>query len=528
MGRIIWSGLFCLAILCMGRSQQTATWPQIVQEVAIPSSKDGSMQPAMFFASKQATPQPLIVSLHTWSGDYRQYDPLIREVLERDYNYIHPDFRGANTQPEACGSPLVVPDIEDAIRYAIANGNVDTSEIHIVGLSGGGYATLLCYTRMKMTVKSYAAWVPISNLEDWYWETKSRALPYAAHILKATRSKGVLDAEEARSRSPFHDALTFDRAAKGRLYLYAGVHDGYTGSVPITHSLRMYNKLIEHIDGPASVHRIPESDMLELLSKRGYPEKDFGFIGGRKCHYAREFQNLSLHIFEGGHEQLDEFALSLLPIENQRQALPPWSILSIGASNEAATGSWAVQIRKQLLYGNLINYAIPGNTIGYDNLQNPRLNTLQNADSLIRLATATNDGKPFDFILIALGTNDCKAEFKEDIQMMEQNLKQLIRQIRASVLFDPARTRIVALTSPPIDHTLALSKYDGGDACVRRWNTTLKKLARTEYWLFVNTYDPLSKMSGVATYDGVHLTSEAQKLVAQKVVDSLLKAPKGN
>ncbi|MFA5326348.1 MAG: hypothetical protein WC384_01025 [Prolixibacteraceae bacterium] len=55
---------------------------------------------AVFYKTSQTAPQPLVVSLHTWSGDYTQEDPLAKEILLRDWNYIHPDFRGVNNKQQ--------------------------------------------------------------------------------------------------------------------------------------------------------------------------------------------------------------------------------------------------------------------------------------------------------------------------------------------------------------------------------------------------------------------------------------------
>src|SRR5690606_2644791 len=64
-------------------------------------------------------PRPLVVSLHTWSGDYRQKDTLIHFCIHRGFHYIHPNFRGPNQNPEAMGSDKVVSDIDDAIDYLL-------------------------------------------------------------------------------------------------------------------------------------------------------------------------------------------------------------------------------------------------------------------------------------------------------------------------------------------------------------------------------------------------------------------------
>jgi pimeloyl-ACP methyl ester carboxylesterase len=86
-------------------------------EVEIPSSMDATKQKLLFRASTRTEASPLIVSLHTWSGNYRQHDPLAAQCLALDWNYIRPDFRGPNYTPKACGSPQVISDIDDAIAY---------------------------------------------------------------------------------------------------------------------------------------------------------------------------------------------------------------------------------------------------------------------------------------------------------------------------------------------------------------------------------------------------------------------------
>ncbi len=185
-----------LTILCIpnGICQQNETWddtkskrwPTECKRVEIPSSADDAIQQAYFYKSNHVEKRPLIVSLHTWSGNFEQKDTLIWQCIEKGYHYIHPDFRGPNYTYEACGSPLVISDIDDAISYAINHARVDTENMHIIGTSGGGYATLLAYMNTDYQVKTFSAWVPISNLIDWYHESKGRKNKYARHIAMAT------------------------------------------------------------------------------------------------------------------------------------------------------------------------------------------------------------------------------------------------------------------------------------------------------------------------------------------------------
>lgn len=288
-------------------------WEKEFSVVDIPSSADGKIQKAYFYKSKQTTPQPLIVSLHTWSGNYKQEDALCKEILRCDYNFIHPDFRGPNNTPEACGSNLVISDIEDAIRYAVANGNVNPDEVHVIGASGGGYATLLAYMNITYPVKSFSAWVPISNLEDWYWESVGRNQRYAKHIMLATQSADSLNVAEARKRSPFYQVYKEDLRKNAHLTIYTGIHDGYKGSVPITQSINMYNKLVRESLPVGDWNLVPQEDIISLVIKRCIPVSSAPKtkIGNRVIHYMKQTPKISLIVFEGGHEQIVEKAIPL-------------------------------------------------------------------------------------------------------------------------------------------------------------------------------------------------------------------------
>src|SRR5690606_11465605 len=83
-------------------------FPDGFVRVEIRSSADNTIQPAIFYRSKALEKMPLIVSLHSWSNCYLNVDPHAKNIKEKDWNYIYPNFRGPNNRPEACGSLLVV------------------------------------------------------------------------------------------------------------------------------------------------------------------------------------------------------------------------------------------------------------------------------------------------------------------------------------------------------------------------------------------------------------------------------------
>jgi len=332
-------------------------WNSAFQKVEI-SSSDGKIQQAYLYSSQSKMRKPLIVSLHTWSGDYTQNDPLTSEILARDWNYIHPDFRGPNKTIESTGSKLVIADIEDAIQYALKNTNADPEDVHIVGVSGGGFATLAAYMNIRYPVKSFSAWAPISDLEAWYWESVGRKQKYAADIITALSADSVFNREEALLRSPLVQKFPQDLRKNARLYIYEGIHDGYNGSVPITHSINMYNRLVGELKyGFSSLDLImpkaandsslvSEKEIISLVTKRinpAYNKQEALF--GRNIYLSREYKNIRLTIFEGGHEQLPQ-ALGLIPFKSATSL--EYNILTLGDSNGEIKHGWVNQLKKMM------------------------------------------------------------------------------------------------------------------------------------------------------------------------------------
>lgn len=337
MKKIVITVLLCVSSIVQLSAQKEPAWDNTskrkwdpaFEKVEISSTKDGEIQRAYMYKSTSKTPQPLIVSLHTWSGYYNQEDPLSKEILARNWNYIHPDFRGANRTPDSMGSPLALADIEDAIQYALKHTNANQEEVHIIGVSGGGFATLAAFMNVEYPVKSFSAWVPISDIEAWYWESVGRGSRYAQDILSVVSvDKKTFNRETAILRSPLWQGFPIEKRKNAKLYIYTGIHDGYKGSVPITHSLNMYNRLVGELKyGISDMDEIMKKacsdsdlvspkEMLELLGKRMNPEYKKNLkLFDRTVHLCRKYGNIHLTVFEGRHEQLPQ-ALDLLPYKH--------------------------------------------------------------------------------------------------------------------------------------------------------------------------------------------------------------------
>lgn len=495
------------------------TWPSPFEKIQLISGVDKSVQQAWYYQSTKAEAQPLIVSLHTWSGDYMQEDPLAREALLRNWNYIHPDFRGANNRPDACGSPLVIADIEDAIRYAVRRGHTDSTNVHIIGVSGGGYAALLCYMKLMYPVKSFSAWVPISDLRSWYWESKGRNARYATDIEQVAMHKRVMDWSELDRRSPLHLTVPVKRRKNIPLHLFAGIHDGYTGSVPISHSLLFYNKVVTALFPSSPELLIPEKVIRSLLAQRLNPGADSNNrLQNRLIQLEKKAGPVRLTLFEGGHEMLAPVALSLLPADTQKHT-SRLKVVCIGDSNGAAENGWPQQLGKLMPYSSLVNISISGNTIGFNNLEQPRLNTLGNINQYLDSAFSKTGSNP-DLLLIGLGTNDAKAVFAGKQDSVRQNLSKLIRSVKDYCIRHQKKIpRICVISPPPADNTKADPvKYGGAGERIIANNIHFRNICNEQQIDFLDIHTALLAGLENRTTDGIHLTETTQFEVAVRLI----------
>lgn len=492
---------------------RSRNWPAEALKVSIPSSADGKAQNAYFYKAPGSGQRPLIVSLHTWSGNYEQKDTLVHFCISRGYHYIHPDFRGPNQKPEALGSDLVISDIDDAISYALSNAAVDPGNIHVIGVSGGGYATVLTYMKSKHQIRSFSAYAGIYNLIDWYHESLGRGNKYAGDIAAASSGdRGRLDISEAKKRSPYFMDTPTGLRKNSRLNLYCGIHDGYTGSVPVSHTLRIYNKIVKDFQPDASAALIPEEYTRTMLSSRSLPGMpDQGTILGRKIIYQNHYSDLvSITAFEGTHEMLPGDVLAHVPSR---------TILAIGDSNGAMEGGWVDRLKSLRPQDRIINTCVSGNTIGFDNLNKEELNTLKNVGRYINRA----EGR-IDAVIIMLGTNDAKAEFDRRAEEVPANLEKLIRKVREEISGKPqlGSPAIYVVSPPPYgDDSRLAPKYQGGAARVEKLSGKFRQVAARNGARYIETQEKLKPVFPYISPDGVHLSGEGQTILATILNESL-------
>ena len=296
--------------------------------IDVPSSKDGTLQKVIYWRPESAArlvdgrAVPLIVFLHSWSGGFEQGPPWIDRAKKLGWVLVAPDFRGPNNRPEACASDLASQDILDAVAYARRDARIDASRIYLVGGSGGGHMSLVMAARAPDLWAGVSAWVPISDLAAWHAESTARKNNYAKMIEQCCGGKpGPATESEYLHRSPlFHLA-----AAKGvPLDINTGIHDGHTGSVPVSHSLRAFNVLAspdkqvsaEDIDSMVREQKIPAALATETQLD---PEREKATL------FRRSSGNARVTVFEGGHES--ESGSAVLWLSRQRKGQPAdWSL----------------------------------------------------------------------------------------------------------------------------------------------------------------------------------------------------------
>ncbi len=334
------------------------SWPAECKKEEIISTVDGALQPAYFFRAKSDLPRPLVVRLHAWSSDYTKVDGVAQLGIDNDYNYIHPNFRGSNNRQEACGSPLVMQDIDDAIDYA----SVEITSIHIIGGSEGGYATLLCYMKIKHRIKTFTAWASIPNLVDYYYECAGCRSKYEKYMHDLEQVTSGLpqddfvpyfDEVETVKRSPVFIDTPVPEGENSKLFIFAGIHDGgLSGDVPFTYSLKMFNKIVSGFDYPEQKIHFSNEEMLRLMDWQtsGAPVyKDHLSVLIQRQYLDK----VQINLFEGGQEMISDRILDGAKGQN---------VLVFGDSNSAIKEGWVNQLKEKRFSDFIYNTSVSGNT----------------------------------------------------------------------------------------------------------------------------------------------------------------------
>lgn len=298
--------MLCLSLLCTSADAESEI------ELCVPSSLDGSLQSVLLIPAPRTQPAPLLVLLHWWSASYDSFDTALwrAEAAQRGWHLLLPDFRGPNVKPEACASPQARQDILDAVDFVVANYPVDSARIYLAGTSGGGHMSLIMAAEAPGRWAGVSVWAPITDLARWHGETKSAGRTYWENIEAvaggAPGSSAAVD-NELHYRSPLFGLLA--SATLPPLDLNTGIHDGYTGSVPIHHTLDAFNAIAPIYGVP----EIPEPISASLSQRVPGPDSEVqDATYGVRIHLRREAGPSRVTIFEGSHQDIPGAACAWL------------------------------------------------------------------------------------------------------------------------------------------------------------------------------------------------------------------------
>ncbi|MEX2603006.1 MAG: prolyl oligopeptidase family serine peptidase [Gracilimonas sp.] len=317
--QILISSLLVSAFASNVQAQDHKQWPELVKEASIISTADSSLQSALYFIPETDTSTPLLVALHTWSSDFKQSMsiPYATWSVQKQWAFIHPDYHGPNSNPKSAGSDYVVQDILDAIQFMKESGKIDINRIYLMGGSGGGYNALQIVSRIPDVWAGVSAMVPITDLEAWYLENTEADRAYADDIVLATGGKpgqSYFTNRQYYLRSPVHHLHQADVVP---IDIAAGIRDGHTGSVPVSHSLKGFNALANSSD------QIPDSVISYLTIKAEIPtylsqaNPDSTYPSDQQPLFRKVSNNVRITLFDGSHDVLFETGLKWL--EKQRK-----------------------------------------------------------------------------------------------------------------------------------------------------------------------------------------------------------------
>ncbi|MBR1952660.1 MAG: hypothetical protein IKA32_08785, partial [Lentisphaeria bacterium] len=130
---------------------------------------------------------------------------------------------------------------------------------------------------------------------------------------------------EAKAQAAKRSPLTYlARAAKLKVDINAGIHDGYKGSVLTSHSLNAFNVLADKKDqlSKEEINSIVRDR--KVPAKFGKPEKDPSF-GRANVLFRRKSKLVRITIFNGGHTILASAGLDWLARQSRDKKVD-WSV----------------------------------------------------------------------------------------------------------------------------------------------------------------------------------------------------------
>jgi len=200
------------------------------------------------------------------------------------------------------------------------------------------------------------------------------------------------------------------------------------------------------------------------------------------------------------------------------------NILTLGDSNGTFPYSWPEQLKLALPNAQVYNISKSGRTIGFLNLGDTTLNSLFVIEQNLKKAADFTNGRPYDFVIIELGTNDAKAVFAEQQQQVPVHLAELINKIKSCNYAVIKKAKIVIISPPPYGTKAEVTeKYKGGSQRVRAMSEAFKTVAQQTGCLFIDGFHTPGLDVETMTADGLHLDITGSRKLIEPVVTLIIK-----
>jgi lysophospholipase L1-like esterase len=219
----------------------------------------------------------------------------------------------------------------------------------------------------------------------------------------------------------------------------------------------------------------------------------------------------------------------VIPLVMKAQDVPvskkDLNILTLGDSNGTFPWSWPQQIKLALPNAQVFNISKSGRTIGFVNNNDSSLNSLLVIDENLKKAADFTKERPFDFIVLELGTNDGKAVFADRQKEVAANLEKLVKKIKDSRYPSINKARIIIIAPPPYGSMAEKTeKYKGGDQRMKDMNIAFKKIASDNGCLLVSGYETPGLNIETMSDDGLHM----DELASRKLIEPVLNLMSNN
>lgn len=155
-----------------------------------------------------------------------------------------------------------------------------------------------------------------------------------------------------------------------------------------------------------------------------------------------------------------------------------------------------------------------GRTIDRDD---PIKGARQNGSRYLHVCLETH--RPFDFVVLFLGTNDLKACYTKSASDIGVSIEKLVIEIKTFIELNKTKAEIVLVSPPLIEENLALysEKFRGGRRKSQDLSQIYNDIAERQSILFFDA----APVSDAKCSDGIHIDLESHKRIGSLLASML-------